>query len=141
MRSLLIVLFVAVLQAAVALPVAEKVRFDNYTVYRVTPYSNNGIKTLLDWQENLKFDFWTSVRAIGVPVDIMIPPHYKRTFNSLLQTEDMSYTVLIDNVQEKIDGEGLRPESAAGTFDLKHYHTLDEVRKVTIIWIVIFSCI
>lgn len=126
--------FLILLQTAIALPVNEKVRYDNYTVYRLTPNNENALKTLQNWFiDRLEFDFWSPIGAIGAPVDVMVPPHYKTVVDSLMDTDDISSSVLISNVQNHIDNEGLRPVSAAGTFDFNHYHTLDEVSDVVTI--------
>lgn len=121
MRVLLFIAIAIVLQIVASHPLDGKRRFDNYTVYRVIPKTENGLNILVDLQNS--YDFWTEVRSVGVPVDIMVPPNHEIHGN----TDDLSSTVMINNVQETIDNEGLRPVSAAGTFDWKHYHTLDEV--------------
>lgn len=120
---------VVLLEIVIAHQIEDKVRYDNYSVYRIVPKTEETVKLLQHWQENqLDWSFWSNIGGVEVPVDIMVPPSYRIFFDDIANYEDMSASVMIENVQEKIDNEGVRPMSQAGTFSLKSYHTLDEVR-------------
>lgn len=112
---------------------AEKLRFDNYTVYRVTPKTQDGLNVLRNWEHtgHQEFNFWSSLNTADSPVDIMVSPLIRNTFEEVVQSKGMVSEILIKNVQDNIDGEGFRPLVNAGTFGFTNYHTLDEVSKIT----------
>lgn len=70
------VLLSIVLFGLVALALAEKVKYNNYKVFRFIPRNEEERKALLDLEENNPgVVFWKHVRKVGLPVDIMVPPH------------------------------------------------------------------
>ncbi|KAJ8927936.1 hypothetical protein NQ314_019567 [Rhamnusium bicolor] len=107
---------------------AEKVRFDNHKLYRLIPKDEKSLIALKELQdvELSGYDFWSYVKAVGVPVDIMVSPHLVKELQNMVETLGIDSEVLMENVQEQIDNEGLRPQSRAGTFDWTSYHTYDE---------------
>ncbi|KAJ3662739.1 hypothetical protein Zmor_007070 [Zophobas morio] len=85
----------------------DKVRYDNFKVYRVVPKSNEAVEILraLEESDNV-YDFWTEVKGVGHPVDIMVAPHLKYRFSDALA------------------GTG----RAVG-LEWSSYHTLDEINQ------------
>lgn len=55
---------------------------------------------LKTFENNGYFDFWSSLRAVGYPVDIMVNPIAQDMFEDFLQSYNIEYNILIDNVQE-----------------------------------------
>lgn len=119
------------------LALAEKVRFDNYRVYKLTPNDEESLDILRAMQENdelTDYNFWGSPVAVGVPVEIMVSPSMVTVIEDLAESRGMNYSIMMDNVQHYIDNEGLRPESRAGSFDWTSYHTFDEVSGWLAVW-------
>lgn len=110
---------------------AEKLRFDNYTVYRITPNNQDDLNILKEWEYrgNEELNFWSPVTAIDSPVDLMVAPNVKSDIEKLIRLNGMKSVMLIKNVQDRIDNEGVRPVSRAGTFEWTYHWTLDEVSK------------
>lgn len=127
-----LVLSLSLLQISIAFPTEAEERFDNYTVYRITPKTDYAVEILQDWHDKQnEFDFWLPVKGVGTPVDIMIPPKHNSIFEKLTDTEDMNIKRMIRNVQDLIDKENQKSVStgvrSAGSLNLSGYHTLDEV--------------
>lgn len=125
----LIVLFTL----AIGLSLAEKVRYDNYKLYRLIPNDEETLdilKKLENTEELSEYDFWSPVVKVGMEVDLMVPPYRVEEIEHMAKARGMNASILIDNVQEVIDNEGFRPESRAGSFGWTNYHTLAEVPKL-----------
>jgi hypothetical protein len=105
----------------------EKVRYDDFKVYRLTPKTVQAVEALRNLEDsNSEYDFWTAVRGVGYPVDIMVAPHLKYRFNDIINSGEFDAEVYISDVQQLIDNE--RPKTRlAGTVDWTDYNTLDEI--------------
>lgn len=115
---------------AVSICLAEKIRYDNYKVYRLIPNDEETFKILKQIEvggELSNYNFFSPLVKVGDPVDLMVPPHQVDYIENLAKSRGMNASVLMENVQKYIDNEGLRPESRAGSFDWTSYHTYDEV--------------
>ncbi|XP_018567158.1 carboxypeptidase B [Anoplophora glabripennis] len=77
--------------------------YDSYKVYQVTPQSMDEALALKTFENNGYFDFWSSLRSVGAPVDIMVNPIAQDMFEDFLQNYNIKYDVLIENVQETIN--------------------------------------
>lgn len=116
----------AAIFAFLALTQGEQVRFDNFTVYRVTPNSDDAVKALQQLEENPNgFEFWTGPTYSRRPVDIMVPPHLTPRFQDLISSGLFASEVYIKNVQELIDNE--TPKVKSTRFSWTAYQTLDQV--------------
>ncbi|KAH1001416.1 hypothetical protein HUJ04_005442 [Dendroctonus ponderosae] len=126
-------IFLICLAVALCQATGEKLRFDNHTLYRLTPKSQEMVDNLRYLEENAYvagYTFFTGTIAENVPVDILVPPKEAETFSRFLDDADIESSILNKNIQNAIDAEGFRPEARAGTFDWTSYHTFDEsVRK------------
>ncbi|KAG5872627.1 hypothetical protein JTB14_003715 [Gonioctena quinquepunctata] len=120
-------LFLSVL-ASISYSLADKVRYDDFSLFRFTPKDENAIRTLKEMEQSGSsgYDFWTSVKGVGTPVDILVPPQRKNNMKMLSKTFGMDVEVLMDNIQERIDEEtsSLR---ADGEFGWDSYHNYDEI--------------
>ncbi|CAG9761715.1 unnamed protein product [Ceutorhynchus assimilis] len=118
------------LMAAVALSQAEKLRYDNHTLYRIVPRTAKMFEALKTMEEQAfasGYTFFSEVGSVNVPVDILVPPKQAEEFKRVTEHPDIESTLLNENIQEAIDNEGFRPESRAGGFGWTNYHTLDEI--------------
>ncbi|XP_018574461.2 zinc carboxypeptidase [Anoplophora glabripennis] len=119
----------ALLSLTVNLCLAEKIRYDDYKVYRLIPNDVETLKILKqmeDTQHLSDYNFFSPVVKVGGPVDVMVPPHQVDYIENLAKSREMNSSVVMQNVQKHIDNEGVRPESRAGSFDWSSYHTYDE---------------
>ncbi|KAJ8927938.1 hypothetical protein NQ314_019569 [Rhamnusium bicolor] len=92
--------------------ISEKVRYDNYKLYRLTPKNAQALQALKDLEETeySEYNFWNSVRTIGVPVDVMAPPSRVDELENMVKSLDMDSKLLMENVQDQIDAEH-RPQT------------------------------
>lgn len=103
-------------------------RFENYSVYRVTPWTNLQLANLRQLQEtHLGYNFWTDVTTIGRNVDIMVPPHLRYDFEDYLALQRLNSTLSIENVQTLIDREQSAAARSNGAFNWKSYQRLEHV--------------
>jgi len=91
--------------ALIASACSQIVRYDNFTLYRVVPKTNDQVKTLVDLEESNinQYDFWTHPKGVGVPVDILVSP--KRQGKLFEIISDMDHEVVMKNLQDNIDKE------------------------------------
>ncbi|KAJ8919789.1 hypothetical protein NQ315_006318 [Exocentrus adspersus] len=126
-------LFFALLALGVGVSLAEKVRFDNYTLYRLTPNNEESLSFLQELEEATdapsEYNFWSSPVKVGAEVDIMVPPHRSRFFEAAAKSRQMDFQVVMDNVQEHIDREDIRQKFASERFGWTSYHTYEEYNE------------
>jgi len=116
-----------VLCGLMAFAVAEKVKYDNYKVYRVTPQNEEERKVLLDLQENNPgVIFWKYVRSVGLPVDIMVPPHLAHIMEGLGSLV-VSVNEMVNDVQSLINVEALGSLNASPRLSWDAYYSTNEI--------------
>ena len=73
-------------------------------------------------------DFWKEPGSVKQPVDIMIEPSLLKDVKNKLSAKGLTYSVFIDDVQNRIDLERCDNyiEPSVG-FDYTKYHTIEEV--------------
>lgn len=80
---------------------SDKVRFDNYTLYRVIPKGSYEIKLLHDLKNSdIKYDFWNEATPVVEYVNIMTSPDTNSSLEGFLKTHGIHYKVTIHNIQE-----------------------------------------
>lgn len=85
----------------ISLVSSDKVRFDNYTLYKITPKGSYEKKLLQDLKNSdVKYDFFNVVTPIVDYVNIMTSPDTNSSLESFLKTHGIHYRVTIQNVQE-----------------------------------------
>ncbi|KAG8181973.1 hypothetical protein JTE90_014353 [Oedothorax gibbosus] len=78
--------------------------YDEYSLFRITPKNQSH----LDYLSNLskttsgEYDFWLLTTSVNHPADVMIAPPVKQGLIRYLNTVKMPFSVLIDNIGEKI---------------------------------------
>jgi len=110
------VLLSLALLGLVALTVAEKVKYNNYKVYRVTPQNEEERSLLLSLEsDNPGVVFWKHVRKVGMPVDIMIPPHLQNDILDGIRSfkgKGLQSYEMVNDVQSLIDFEAMSQTSS-----------------------------
>nr|CAH7719403.1 unnamed protein product [Callosobruchus chinensis] len=105
---------------------AYQVRYDNYTVYRVAPETQQHVEVLKYLEKEGWIDFWTPLRSSAYSADIMAAPEFKSELEIMLRNYNMDTKILINNVQEVIDQQKLLAKGR--TLDWNNYYTLTEIQ-------------
>jgi hypothetical protein len=80
--------------------------YDNYSVIRVFPKTENQLKFLKIWAQNLTaierldIDFWRYPSHTYRNVDLMVSPNIKTQIMRLFQTQNISPQIMIENVEK-----------------------------------------
>lgn len=78
-----------------------KLRFDNYSLYKVLPGNENHIKLLQSLQNSNKtYDFWTNPVQSSQFVNILSSPSSKNELESFLNFYGITFEISISDVQE-----------------------------------------
>ncbi|XP_045776307.1 uncharacterized protein LOC123874827 [Maniola jurtina] len=98
----------------------EKIRFENYTLYKIFPENGEQIKILQDIRNNdVRYDFWTEpMEALGF-LSVMSSPQDKNYLEDLLNRNQIKYDVKIRNVQELLDKETVRTIKSNNITEMK----------------------
>lgn len=93
--------------ATCSLTIASEVRYDNFTLYRLIPKSLSEVNILTDLETSHLggYDFWTHPKDVGVSVDVLVSPDKKSSIKDMMNSNNIQYEVVIENVQEKIEEE------------------------------------
>lgn len=105
----------------------EQIIYENYSVHTVLPISNKHVRVLEKMQNMEDYHFWTQIKDVGLPVDIMVPPHMSADFENIVSSNAIPTTVMISNVQKNIERLG---RTRRNTFNRMHwldYHNGEEV--------------
>lgn len=68
-------------------------------MYQVTPDSLDEANTLKQFENDEHFDFWSDIRFLSLPVDIMVSPLGQNNFETVLKSTNIDYSISIDNVE------------------------------------------
>ncbi|KAF1515174.1 UNVERIFIED_CONTAM: Carboxypeptidase A1, partial [Eudyptes robustus] len=104
-------------------------------VLRITAGDEEQITLLrvLGEQAELQVDFWRHPTSPGQPADLRVPFPSLQAVKIFLESNSISYSIMIEDVQELLDEEkktmtkSRRVERSTSTFDFASYHTIDEV--------------
>lgn len=55
---------------------------------------------LKQFEDDENFDFWSEIRSLNSPVDIMVSPKAQLDFENFLDIEGIDYTIFIEDVEE-----------------------------------------
>ncbi|KAJ8950620.1 hypothetical protein NQ318_010819 [Aromia moschata] len=105
--------------------------YDGYKVYQVVLESVEEAEVLSEFENDEAVDFWSDVRSLDVPVDVMVSPSGQSRFESVLESENIEYSVLIEDVEEKVQEEDERLSRAttvdSGAVSFTEFMRHDEV--------------
>uniref|UniRef100_UPI0037E8EFB1 carboxypeptidase A4 n=1 Tax=Semicossyphus pulcher TaxID=241346 RepID=UPI0037E8EFB1 len=104
-------------------------------VIRVNAESEEQIQLLqaLETQEEWEVDFWLHAVSTELPVDIRVPLSSQSAVTEYLQSHDIPYSVLIDNLQDLLDAEKAEMqqnqmnERSTKSFNFGAYHRLETI--------------
>ncbi|XP_078112631.1 carboxypeptidase A5 [Sander vitreus] len=130
MRGLiaLTMLFVAVL---------GKETFEGHQVLRIVAKDETQLSLIKNLEDMVEFelDFWRGVTDVATPVDVRVPFHSLQSVKIHLESQDIEYFIMIEDLQVMLDEEQQEMESAAriaeprntDSFDFSRYHTISEI--------------
>ncbi|KPJ17080.1 Zinc carboxypeptidase A 1 [Papilio machaon] len=92
----------------VAFASSEKVRFDNYSLYKIFPKNDHQISVLQELRNNEeKYDFWKDPAVVSEYVSILSSPQDKSQLESFLNQNNIDFVITQPNIQEIIDKENV----------------------------------
>ncbi|GAA6215355.1 carboxypeptidase A1 [Lates japonicus] len=123
--------------AALFVAVLGKETFDGHQVIRIIPRDEIQLSVIKALEDIIEFelDFWRGVTDVAIPVDVRVPFHSLQSIKIYLETQDIEYSIMIEDLQVMLDEEQEEMEAAArvpqprGTdsFDFSRYHTINEI--------------
>ncbi|XP_057636509.1 carboxypeptidase A1 [Chionomys nivalis] len=87
----------------------------------------------LESLEHLQLDFWRDPARPGLPIDVRVPFPSVQSVKVFLESHDISYEIMIEDVQSLLDEEQKQMSAfrtralTTDTFNYATYHTLDEI--------------
>ncbi|MBW4002344.1 hypothetical protein HHB80_11285, partial [Neisseria meningitidis] len=78
-------------------------------------------------------DFWRGVTDVAIPVDVRVPIHNLQSVKIYLETQDIEYSIMIEDLQVLLEEEQMlmatRVTEPRNTdnFDFSRYHTISEI--------------
>ncbi|XP_060805042.1 zinc carboxypeptidase [Amyelois transitella] len=92
--------------SVLAIVLAQKVRYDDYTLYKVIPRDENGLLYLKKlYKTPGGLTFWSVPNLIGNDVSVLASPDAKKDFENSLEERNVQIEVLSRNIQEDLDAE------------------------------------
>nr|DBA31406.1 TPA: hypothetical protein GDO54_007262 [Pyxicephalus adspersus] len=87
----------------------------------------------LEAMKHLQIDFWRSPARHNIPVDMRVPFPVLQNVKVFLESNNIEYSIMIEDVQELLDREqkeikeSKSRERRSNSFSYSTYHTLDEI--------------
>ncbi|XP_049704874.2 zinc carboxypeptidase-like [Helicoverpa armigera] len=109
---------------------AEKVRYDNYALYKVNPETEEQLKFLKDlYEKNEEYDFWKAPSHVGEYVSLVSPPELKEELEHSLKKRSIYSEITLNNLQEAFDAQlySRRKRDTREGLYWTNYQTIDEI--------------
>ncbi|XP_016842645.1 zinc carboxypeptidase [Nasonia vitripennis] len=99
------------------------------SVFRITPKKDEEIKVLYSLDRDVDgIEFWKDPSGINKPVDLMVPENHIETFEYAMKDHDLTYSVLIVDVQKLLNNTTrLKRSKNSENFGFTRFQTLDEI--------------
>ncbi|CAG9832793.1 unnamed protein product [Diabrotica balteata] len=110
------------------------VRYDNYTLYKLSPKTSDELKLLQNLQQSkeYKLDFWRDPYRVGIPISVLVSPEEKYKFENVISKSNVEFKVLDSNIQEQIDKEsrvGRLRSIKQGNLTWDRYYDLEHINN------------
>ncbi|TDH09853.1 hypothetical protein EPR50_G00091620 [Perca flavescens] len=122
---------------ALVVAVLGKETFEGHQVLRIVAKDETQLSLIKNLEDMVEFelDFWRGVTDVSTPVDVRVPFHSLQSVKIHLESRDIEYSIMIEDLQVMLDEEQQEMESAARTaeprntdsFDFSRYHTISEI--------------
>ncbi|XP_075327207.1 carboxypeptidase A1-like [Odontesthes bonariensis] len=128
-----------VLLAFVTLFVAAlgKETFEGHQVLRIVPKDEAQLSLLKDLEDLMEFelDIWMGVTDVSSPVDVRVPSHTLQSVKSHLESLEMEYSIIVEDLQALLDEEQEEMDSAARITESRNtdsyvystYHSISDI--------------
>ncbi|XP_054476768.1 carboxypeptidase A1-like [Anoplopoma fimbria] len=123
--------------AALFVAVLGKDTFNGHQVLRIVAKNEAQLSLIKELDDMVQFelDFWRGVTDVATPVDVRVPFHSLQSIKIHLESLDIEYSIMIQDLQAMLDEEQEEMESAArlaeprntDSFDYSRYHTISEI--------------
>ncbi|XP_041651729.1 carboxypeptidase A1-like [Cheilinus undulatus] len=122
---------------ALFVAVFGKDTFEGHQVLRIVAKDEAQLALIKDLEDMMQFnlDIWRGVTNVANPVDIRVPFESLQSVKMYLESQDIDYSIMINDLQVLLDEQQKEMESAARVaqpkntddFDYTNYHTIDEI--------------
>lgn len=90
-----------VIFSVISLVLTEKVRYDDYALYKVHPDTEDQVDFLKDLHENDDdLNFWVPPSQPGQFVSVVSPPEKRKEFEHVLSKRSIFSELMLSNIQE-----------------------------------------
>ncbi|XP_068458726.1 carboxypeptidase A5 [Clinocottus analis] len=123
--------------AALLGAVLGKETFEGHQVLRISAKDEVQLSLIKDLETRVEFelDFWKGVTDVETAVDVRVPFHSLQSVKIHLESLDMDYQIMIQDLQAMLDEEQEEMEFAAraaeprntDSFDYSRYHPINEI--------------
>ncbi|XP_045502738.1 zinc carboxypeptidase-like [Colias croceus] len=110
--------------------VSQKVRYDNYSLYKIVPETDDHVDFLKDLHEESDgLDFWIAPSNVGEYVSLVASPEKQHELEHSLQRRDINYNVMLQNIQEALDSQvlGRKKRDTRHEMFWTNYQTLEDI--------------
>ncbi|CAH0546620.1 unnamed protein product [Brassicogethes aeneus] len=102
--------------------------YDKYRLYRLTPRTLSAVRELRQFEnKGAEIQFWTNVREINVPVDVLIPHYDAQKIEKFIRSYEVDAVLLNHDIQENINEENVGSDPLG--FGWTKYYNLEEIYK------------
>ncbi|XP_053613856.1 zinc carboxypeptidase-like [Plodia interpunctella] len=110
---------------------ADKVRYNDYTVYKVVPKDEDGLLYLKKlYMEPGALTFWSVPNVIGNDVSVLASPEAKEDFVAALIEKNINVDVVTQNVQEDLDAQTIirrKRSTSRNEIFYDEFNTLEDI--------------
>lgn len=89
----------------------------------------------LEQLQHLKLDFWKEPVRCSLPIDVRVPAKHVSTIKTILKSNNIAHSVMIENLQSLVDEERISTliselrQNGTYSFNYRYYHPLKEIYK------------
>ncbi|XP_038667716.1 carboxypeptidase A1-like [Scyliorhinus canicula] len=112
----------------------RQVTYIGHQVLRILVNSEEQLALVKSLKEvkHLKLNFWKAPERIDLPIEIRVPRKHAHTVKSFLESNGITYSVMIKNLQSLAGEEHVRmlfsdQRNGTNSFDYRSYHNLKEI--------------
>ncbi|XP_067625455.1 zinc carboxypeptidase A 1-like [Eurosta solidaginis] len=131
-------LILALCLMAVAVSIAERARYDNYRVYKVTASDEKELEFVKKMESSSdSLIFLDGVQIVKKSMEVVVAPHKLPDFLKALKSQDIDFELLTDNLQAHLDQDeksNKRMQGRATGYNWEAYQTLDDTYTWLIRW-------
>ncbi|XP_036378159.1 carboxypeptidase B [Megalops cyprinoides] len=122
---------VLLLLGFVAVALAEVTRFDGEKVFRLRPQTEEHVAIIKEIAEGMEVDFWNpespDLVDVDSDVDIHVNAAYADIVDNLLQQSELPHEVLVDDLQDAVDGQMDSQEISPRSHNYMKYNTWEKI--------------